>query len=57
LKRIELREEEGLRIYFAKDLGSNMEQSIQVRRKMLERVIRTPITLYWAATFIDFVPL
>ena len=57
VKTIELRESEGLRIYFTNNPGLKIEETIQVLRKMLERVMRTPITLNWTSTYVEFIPL
>lgn len=57
VKHIELREEEGLRVYFTDNPDLKTEETIQLLRKMMERIMRTPITLYWTATYIDFIPL
>jgi len=57
VKNIELRGEEGLRVHITPNSSQKTEETIQILRKMLERVMRTPITLYWTSTFIDFIPL
>lgn len=57
IQKIDRRGEEGIRVYISSNSHERMEETVQLLRKMLERVMRTPITLYWTSTFIDFIPL
>ena len=57
LKNGELLAKEGLRIHLTKITNPISENNIQILRKMLERVMKTPITVYWSANYIDFVPI
>ncbi len=54
---IEPLEMEGLRFYIQSDQNQIHEQTIQALRRMLERLVNTPINIYWNSEYIDFIPM
>ena len=57
VKKIELLREEGLRLYTTIPSSLISEKTVQIFRKLLESIMKTPISVYWNTNHLDFVPL
>ena len=57
IKKIELIENDGLRFHIRTNGDQILSQQIQNLRKLLEKVITSPINILWASTYIEFMPL
>ncbi|MFX0209011.1 MAG: hypothetical protein ACFFDT_23710 [Candidatus Hodarchaeota archaeon] len=57
IKKIETIENEGLRFHIRFNGDQILPQQIQNLRRLLEKVITSPINVLWTSTYIEFIPL